>query len=110
LRVEPTTIHIDQSDEPTNIQLTFYGNETLGSHTYDGYVRFLGMTGGTVAIAVKVKATVNHILAGQPLPAQTEGNESFTMPLWGWIAIGIVVLAVVVFAVSRVLHIGVRRR
>ncbi|MCD6300133.1 MAG: hypothetical protein J7L78_03055 [Dehalococcoidales bacterium] len=110
LRVEPTTIHIDQSDEPTNIQLTFYGNETLGSQTYDGYVRFLGMTGGTVAVAVRVKATVNHIVAGQPLPAQTGDGENFTMPLWGWIVIGIVVLAVVVFAVSRRFHIEIRKK
>ena len=110
LRVEPTTIHIESSDEPTDIQLTIYGNEILGSHTYDGYVRFLGMSGGNVAVAVKVKATVNHIVAGQPLLPQTGGGESFTMPLWGWIVIGIVVLAVVVFAVSRVLHIEVRRR
>jgi len=110
LRVEPTTVHADQSDEPTNIQLTFYGNETLGSHTYDGYVRFLGMSGGNVAVAVKVKAKVNHIVAGQPLPPQTGGGESLTMPLWGWIVIGIVMLAVVVFAVSRVFHIEIRRR
>jgi len=110
LRVEPTTIHIESSDEPTNIQLTFYGNETLGSHTYNGYVRFLGMTGGTVAVAVKVKANVTNLVEGQPLPPQTGGGESFTMPLWGWIVIGIVVLAVVVFAVSRRLHIEVRRR
>jgi len=110
LRVEPETIHIEQSNEPVDIQITIYGNETLGSQTYDGYVRFLGMSGGNVAVAVKVKATVNHIVAGQPLPAQTGGSESFTMPLWGWIVIGIVVLAVVVFAVSRVLHIEVRRR
>jgi len=110
LRVEPETIHIESSDEPTDIQLTIYGNETLGSQAYDGYVRFLGMTGETVAVAVKVKATVNHIVAGHPLPAQTGGGESFTMPLWGWIVIGIVVLAVVVFAVSRVFHIEVRRR
>ena len=110
LRVEPETIHIEPSDEPADIQLTIYGNETLGSQVYDGYVRFLGMSGGNVAVAVKVKATVNHIVAGQPLPPQTGGGESFTMPLWGWIVIGIVVLAVVVFAVSRVLHIEVRRR
>jgi hypothetical protein len=100
LTVEPTTIHIESSDEPTDIQLTFYGNETLGSHTYDGYVRFLGMTGGTVAVAVKVKAKVTNVV----------GGESFTMPLWGWIVIGIVVLAVVVFAVSKRFHIEVRRR
>jgi len=110
LRVEPETIHVESSDEPADIQLTFYGNETLGSHTYNGYVRFLGMTGETVAVAVKVKATINHTVAGQPLPPQTGGGESFTMPWWGWIVIGIVVLAVVVFAVSRVLHIEVRRR
>jgi hypothetical protein len=110
LRVEPETIHVESSDEPADIQLTIYGNETLGSHTYDGYVRFLGMTGETVAVAVKVKATVNHTVAGQPLQPQTGGGESFTMPLWGWIVIGIVVLAVVVFAVSRRFHIEVRRR
>jgi len=110
LRVEPETIHIEPSSEPVDIQLTIYGNETLGSHTYDGYVRFLGMSGGNVAVAVKVKANVTNLVEGQPLLPQTGGGESFTMPLWGWIVIGIVVLAVVVFAVSRVLHIEVRRR
>jgi len=110
LRVEPTTIHIESSDEPTDIQLTFYGNETLGSQVYDGYVRFLGMSGGNIGVAVKVKANVTNLVEGQPLPAQTGGGESFTMPLWGWIVIGIVVLAVVVFAVSRRFHIEVRKK
>ena len=110
LKVEPETIHVESSDEPTDIQLTIYGNETLGSQVYHGYVRFLGMSGGNVAVAVKVRATINHVVAGQPLPPQTGGSVSFTMPRWGWIAIGIVVLAVVVFAVSRRFHIEVRRR
>jgi hypothetical protein len=110
LRVEPETIHVESSDEPADIQLTFYGNETLGSQVYDGYVEFLGMTGGTVAVAIDVKAQVTNVVEGQPLPPQTGGGESFTMPLWGWIIIGIVVLAVVVFAVSRRLHIEVRRK
>jgi len=110
LRVEPTTIPITKSDDNREVQLTFYGNESLGSQVFDGKVRFLALTGGNVATGVKVKATVNHIVAGQPLPPQTGGGESFAMPLWGWIVIGIVVLAVVVFAVSRQLHIEVRRR
>ncbi|MBA7504336.1 hypothetical protein ES706_02971 [subsurface metagenome] len=110
LKVEPTTIHINQSDEPTDIQLTFYGNETLGSQVYDGYVRFLGMSGGNIGVAVKVKAKINHLVAGQLLPPQTGGGESFTMPLWGWIVIGIAVLAVVVFAVSRRFHIEIRKK
>ncbi len=106
LRVEPTTIHVESSDEPADIQLTFYGNESLGSQVYEGYVRFLGMSGGNVGVAVKVKTDIDHLVAGQPLPQQTEtgGGESFTMPLWGWIVIGIVVLGAVIFAVRRRLH------
>jgi len=37
------------------------------------------MTGGMVAMGIKVKATVNHIASGQPLP-QTTPQESPTPP------------------------------
>ena len=73
LTVEPDIIHVDASgDKPADIQLTIYGNESLGSRVYDGYVRFLGVTGGTVAVAVKVKAKVTNIVGGQPLPEVPE--------------------------------------
>lgn len=103
LRVEPTTIHVEPSDEPTDIQLTIYGNEALGSQTYDGYVRFLGMTGGTVAVAVKVKATVNHIVAGQPLPSEnnqtpppSETSEFPIVPVAGIAAGAAIIIAAIV--------------
>lgn len=76
LRVEPETLQIEASSEPVDIELTFYGDETLGSQVYNGYVRFLGMTGETVAVAVKVKAKVNHIVAGQPLPEEKPPEEA----------------------------------
>lgn len=109
LRVEPKTIHVEASDEPADIQLTIYGNETLGSHTYDGYVRFLGMTGGTVAVAVKVKATVNHIVAGHPLPSEnnqtppaSETSEFPIVPVAGISAgAAIIIAAIVVFGRRR---------
>lgn len=55
----------------------------------EGKIRFLALTGGTVA-------TVNHIVAGE-----AGAGEGFTMPLWGWIVIGIAVLVLVVFTVRR---------
>ena len=62
----------------------------------EGKIRFLALTGGTVATGIKVKATVNHIVAGE-----AGAGEGFTMPLWGWIVIGIAALVMVVFTVRR---------
>ena len=76
LRVEPQTIHVDASSEPADIQVTIYGDESLGSQVYNGYIMFLGMTGQTVAVGIKTKATVNHIVAGQPLPEQAPQQEA----------------------------------
>lgn len=76
LRVEPETIHVEALREPVDIELTIYGDESLGSQVYDGYVRFLGMSGEMVAVAVEVKAKVNHIVAGQPLPEETPAEET----------------------------------
>jgi len=76
LRVEPQTIHVDASSEPADIQVTIYGDESLGSQVYNGYIMFLGITGQTVAVGIKTKATVNHIVAGQPLPQQAPQEEA----------------------------------
>ena len=80
LRVEPTTVAVAAGDEGTQIELTFYGDETLGSQVYNGYVRFLGMTGGTIATGIKVRAKVNHTVAGQPLPEETQPEEAPQTP------------------------------
>lgn len=66
LQVEPEILHVN--DDPQEFQITIYGDESLGSQVYDGYIRFLGLSGETVAVAVKIKATVTNIVAGQPLP------------------------------------------
>ena len=75
LKVEPETIHVDALSEAVDIEVTIYGDETLGSQIYDGYVRFLGMSGGTVAVAVRVRAKVTNIVEGQPLPEEVSPEE-----------------------------------
>lgn len=99
LTVEPQTVHVTASEEGTPIELTFYGDESLGSQVFNGKIRFLALTGGTVAMGIKVKATVNHIAPGQPLLGEGEG---FSMPLWGWIIIGAGLVLLVVFVGDRV--------
>jgi hypothetical protein len=68
LQVEPELVHVDALVEPEDVQLTIYGDESLGSQVYEGYIRFLGLSGETVAVAVKIKATVTNIVEDQPLP------------------------------------------
>ncbi|GAJ11865.1 unnamed protein product, partial [marine sediment metagenome] len=46
LRIEPSTIHVDASDEPVVVELTIYGDNSLGSKIYDGYIRFIAVSGG----------------------------------------------------------------
>lgn len=92
LTVEPETVHVIASEEGTPVELTFYGNESLGSQVFEGKIRFLALTGGTVATGIKVRATVNHIVVG----------EGFTMPLWGWIIIGAAIVLLVIFIGNRV--------
>lgn len=75
LRVEPETIHVDALDEPEDIRVTIYGDESLGSQLYNGYIRFLGLSGETVAVAVKIKAQITNIVVGQPVPEAAPPGE-----------------------------------
>ncbi|MBA7618771.1 hypothetical protein ES703_26103 [subsurface metagenome] len=72
LRVEPATVPVTAKEGGTKVVLTFYGDESLGSTIYEGKIRFLAMTGGTVAMGIKVRATINHIADGI---AQGDGNS-----------------------------------
>jgi hypothetical protein len=65
LRVSPETIHVDAVDNPQDFVITVYGDTSLGSKIYDGYIRFLGKSGDMIAVAVKVKAHVTNLVAGQ---------------------------------------------
>jgi hypothetical protein len=75
LSVEPQVLHVDAIDEPQDIEVTIYGDESLGSQIYNGYIRFLGMSGETVAVAIKIKANVTNIVKGQPLPEESPVEE-----------------------------------
>lgn len=95
LRVEPEIVPVDVGEEGCKVLLTFYGDESLGSQVFNGKIRFLALTSGNVAIGIKVKATINHIVAGQPLP-QTTPQESLT-PLVGGIIAGVVAIGLAIF-------------
>ncbi len=74
LKVEPTLVSVAEEEEGTRIVLVFYGDSSLGSQVYEGKIRFLAKTGGTVAMGIKVRATVNHLSPRQP-PVEEEEEE-----------------------------------
>lgn len=76
LRVEPTTVPVTAKEEGTRVVLTFYGDESLGAQVFNGKIRFLAMTGGTVAMGIKVKATINHIASGPKEQEQAPPEEA----------------------------------
>lgn len=76
LKVEPTTVPVTSKEEGTRVVLTFYGDESLGSKIYQGKIRFLAMTGGMVAMGIKVKATVTNLVEGEsPVLATPEESQ-----------------------------------
>jgi len=61
LTVEPDKISVNATAGGTKVVLTLYGDDTLNSETYEGYIRFLARGSGMVAVGIKVRATVKHI-------------------------------------------------
>jgi hypothetical protein len=77
LRVSPETIHVEAADNPQDFTLTIYGDPSLGSKIYDGYIRFLGKSGEMIAVAVQVKAHVTNLVAGEkPVLAVTSTTST----------------------------------
>ena len=68
LRVEPGILEVDALAEPEDVQITIYGNESLGSQVYEGFIKFTGMSDEMIAIAVQVRAKITNIVEGQPVP------------------------------------------
>jgi len=116
LRVEPTTVSVTAKEEGTKVVLTFYGDDSVGSQVFNGKIRFLAMTGGTVAMGIKVKATINHIAAGEPLPKtsptsperpsppippSSSGTKWPVIPLAGIAAGAAIVITIIVMVARR---------
>jgi len=80
LRVEPATIPITKTDSSCKVELTFYGNESLNTQVYDGYVRFLALTEGNIATGIKVKAKVTNVVEEQSVTIPTEELEETSAP------------------------------
>jgi hypothetical protein len=80
LRVEPDILHVNALDGPVDIQLTIFGDTSLGSQVYNGFIKFTGMSGEMIAIAVQVRAAVTNLVAGeepvQVAPATTPATEA----------------------------------
>jgi len=113
LRVEPTTVPVTAKEGGTRVVLTFYGDESLGSKIYQGKIRFRALTGGSVAMGIKVRATVTNLVKGEtpvlappeespppPTPAPTAPVPTPTPEPVGpnWLMIGGIIAAVVVVA------------
>ncbi|MBA7634878.1 hypothetical protein ES703_42476 [subsurface metagenome] len=113
LRVEPTIVPVTATEGGTRVVLTFYGDESLGSEIYEGKIRFLAMTGGTVAMGIKVRATVNHIATGQPEevvsgpeespPEQSSLTPSSSFPVIpvAGIAAGTIIIITLIIVIAR---------
>jgi hypothetical protein len=76
LTVEPETVYVDALAEPADIEVTVHGDPSLGSQVYDGYVRFLGMSGETISVAVKVKAKMTNVVDGEVIPVQEDIGDN----------------------------------
>src|SRR4030042_2577898 len=72
-RLEPSRINMTKGEVNVPVKLTFYGNGTLEPGVYEGKVTFLAMTGGFVAVGIKIRAKIN--LLGETLEIQEPEPE-----------------------------------
>ena len=90
-RIEPLRINMSSGDANTPVELTFYGNATLDPGVYEGKVTFLAMTGGNVAVGIKIKAKIN--LVGELKVSSLMSLERYAPYATG----GIILLAIIIF-------------
>lgn len=98
LRVEPEVVHLEDSPDPQQVVLTFYGDESLGEQTFHGKITFLAASGGTIGYGIKVKAYITQTMT-QPATA----TQDFSMPAWGWVVIALVGLGIAAMGVFVIL-------
>lgn len=78
LRIEPETIHVEASDEPVSVELTIYGDSSLGPQVYDGYIRFIAVSGGSATGGVQVIAKITNVVEGVAPTKEPVVEESAT--------------------------------
>lgn len=77
LRIEPEIISIEALNEPVEIELTIYGDSSLGSLIYEGYIRFIAVSGGAATGGVQVIARMTNLVEGEiPVLATPEESQS----------------------------------
>jgi len=64
LRIEPRFITVEASETPVTVEVTIYGDHCLETQVHEGFIRFTGIAGGTVAMAVQVRAKITNIADG----------------------------------------------
>ena len=72
LRVEPDLISVEASEHPVKVELTIYGDESLGFKTYDGYIRLIAVSGGEATGGVQIITKATNIMHGVPLNTDPE--------------------------------------
>jgi len=65
LRIEPEVITVEASETPAEVELTIYGDSSLGSRIYDGYIRFIAVSGGAATGGVQVIAKITNLVEGE---------------------------------------------
>jgi len=79
LRIEPSIISVEASSEPVEVELTIYGDSSLGSKTYDGYIRFIAVSGGAATGGVQVIAKITNLVEGE-VPVLAVPEEAQATP------------------------------
>ena len=98
LRIEPEVVHLEDSPDPQQVVLTFYGDESLGEQTFHGKITFLAASGGTIGYGIKVKADIT-----QTMTQAAAATQGLTMPAWGWIVIALVGLGIAILGIFVIL-------
>ena len=104
-RVDPKTIQVSSTDQNKEVELTFYGDQSVEEETYSGKLTFLSHADNNVAYGVKIKADVTQV--GQA-SGEDGGNSYMNMIKGNYVVVILSVLVVVALLVG--IMIGRRRR
>jgi hypothetical protein len=107
LTIEPDVVHVEAQDDDSSIELTIYGNESLGDIVFNGKILFLVQSGGSVTYGIKIIATVNHVGSEQLVSDEADGGNTVAVPdVWIWTAAGVLAVGLAGAVVWRKLSNG----
>ena len=93
-RIEPAKQNMSAGDVNKPVVITVYGNETLSPGVYDGKLTFIGYTGGSMAMGIKIRIRVNLI-------GEQDDSTSTGLDLYPYMAVGAVLLLSVLVYFGR---------